>query len=98
MILRIQRPTNSIDPDEAAYDKPSHLSLSTMLQIRNGNWDSLVIISLISPQNKFCDPSLEPSCQDGSNEGSQHMFSLINMENYLLNYPPHPLLSGALIW
>ena len=30
-----------------------------------------------------CDPSLEPSCQDSSNEVSQHMFLLRNKENYL---------------
>ena len=29
-------------------------------------------------KNIFCDPSLEPSRRDGSNEGSQHMFSLRN--------------------
>ena len=28
-----------------------------------------------------CDPSLEPSRRDGSNEGSQRMFSLRNKEN-----------------
>ena len=31
----------------------------------------------------FCDQSLEPSHQDGSNEGSQHMFRLRNKKNYL---------------
>ena len=29
-------------------------------------------------KNIFCEPSLEPSHRDGSNEGSQHMFSLRN--------------------
>ena len=29
------------------------------------------------------DPSLEPSHQGGSNEWSQHMFSLRNKKNYL---------------
>ena len=33
--------------------------------------------------------------RDGSNEGSQHMFSLTNKKNMILN-TPHPLLSGAL--
>ena len=45
------------------------------------NRDNLGIISQISPYlhgNIFCDPSLEPSRLDGSNEGSQHMFSLRN--------------------
>ena len=33
-----------------------------------------------------CDPSLEPSQRDGSNDGSQHMFQrsyMENMENHL---------------
>ena len=30
-------------------------------------------ISICLYKNMFCDPSLEPFCQDGSNEGSQHM-------------------------
>ena len=34
-----------------------------------------------------CDPSLEPSRQDGSNEGSQYMFLWRNIENYLLIIP-----------
>ena len=34
-------------------------------------------------KNMFCDPSLAPSCQDGSNEGSQYIFSLRNKKNYL---------------
>ena len=33
--------------------------------------------------NICCDPSLEPSHRDGSNEGSQHMFLLGNKKNYL---------------
>ena len=47
-------------------------------------------------KNTFCDFSLEPSRQDGSNEGSQHMFSLRNKKKLSLNYPRYPLLSGAL--
>ena len=38
---------------------------------------------------------LEPYCRDGSNEGSQHVF-IEEKENLSLNYPPYPLLSGAL--
>ena len=34
-------------------------------------------------KNIFCDPSLEPSSPDGSNEGPQHMFVLRNKKNYL---------------
>ena len=53
------------------------------VQMRRGNRDSLVVIFLISPYiNLFCDPSLEPSHRDGSNEGSQHRFSLKNKKKY----------------
>ena len=51
-----------------------------VLQIRRGNKDNLGIIFHIYHQNIFRDPSLEPSRRDGSNEGSQHMFSLRNKE------------------
>ena len=47
-------------------------------------------------KNIFCDPSLEPSCQDGSNEGSQYVFSLRNKKKYLYPQYLYPLLSGAL--
>ena len=46
----------------------------SVIQIRRSNRDNLGIISQIL--NIFCDSSLEPSRRDGSNEGSQHMFSL----------------------
>ena len=67
----------------------------TVLQIRRGNRDNLGIISHIFHKNILCDPSLEPSHRDGSNEGSQYMFSLRNKKTFL-NYPKYPLLSGAL--
>ena len=35
----------------------------------------------------YCDPSLELSQRDGSNEGSQCMFSLRNKKNYLWIIP-----------
>ena len=54
-----------------------------MLQIRRGNKVNLGIIFHIFPQNVFCDPSLELSHRDGSNVGSQYMFSLRNKKNYL---------------
>ena len=50
-----------------------------------GNRDNLEITSHVSHKNRFCDPSLELSRQDGSNEGSQHMILLRNKKNYLLN-------------
>ena len=54
-----------------------------MLQLRRGKRDNFGIIFRIPPINIYCDPSLEPSYRDSSNEGSQHMFSLKNKKNYL---------------
>ena len=48
-------------------------------------------------KNIFCDPPLEPSHRDGTNEGSQHNFTLKNKKNYLsfiLNTPCIPLIAG----
>ena len=56
-------------------------SYMSVLQKRRGNRDNLDIISHISPENKFCDISLEPS--HGSNDRSQNMLSLRNKKNYL---------------
>ena len=61
-----------------------------VLQIRRSNRYNLEIIFHISPKNIFWDPSLEPSHRDGSNEGSQHMFSLKNKKNYLWIIPVTP--------
>ena len=58
--------------------------LAAVLQIRRGNRDNFgIIIHISTIINIFCDPSLEPSPRDGSNEGSQHMFSLRNKKKYL---------------
>ena len=43
------------------------------LWIRGGFEDNSKVIVLIK-ESIFCGPSLEPSPQDGSNEGSQHVF------------------------
>ena len=43
------------------------------LQIRGGIVD-MKRISLFLNENIYCDPSLEPSQRDGSNDGSQHIF------------------------
>ena len=37
---------------------------------------------LILHKTICCDPSSEPSGQDGSDEGSQHMVSMRNKKNY----------------
>ena len=44
------------------------------LQIRGGIEDKSKKFSLFLNENVCCDPSLEPSQQDGSNDGSQHTF------------------------
>ena len=59
-----------------------------MFLLRNKN-----LLSLLS-KNICCDPSLEPSHRNGSNEGSQHMFLLRNLKNYLCIIPV-PYLAGA---
>ena len=48
----------------------------SVLQIRRGNKDNLGMIFFV--KNIHCDPSLEPSRRDGSNERSQRMFSSQN--------------------
>ena len=53
------------------------------LQVRQSIRDNLEVISHISQNKIFCDASVEPSHRDGSDEGSQHMFSLRNKKNYL---------------
>ena len=68
----------------------------SVLHIRRGKRDSLGIIFHITPLNVCCYASLELSRRDGSDEGSQHIFSLRNNRKISLNYPQYPLLSGAL--
>ena len=51
--------------------------------LRMGNRDTFGIIIHIFSRKHICDPSLEPSRRDGSNEGSQYMFSLRNKKNHL---------------
>ena len=64
-----------------------------MLQIRRSKRDNLRFIFHITPLNICCDPSLESSLQDGSNEGSQHIVSFRNKKNYL-----QIILNTPLIW
>ena len=52
----------------------------------SGTSGNLGIISHFLHKNIFCDQSLEPSHRDGSNEGSQSMFSLGNKKKLSLNY------------
>ena len=63
----------------AEYNINKH---SAELQIRKENRDDSEIIFLFLDKNICCDPSLEPSLQDGSNDSSQHMFLWCNMEKY----------------
>ena len=51
-------------------------------QIRGDVDDNSKIIFLFLQENIHCDPSLEPSRRDGSNEESQCMFVWSNKENY----------------
>ena len=48
------------------------------LQIRGGIENNSKIIK----GNICCDPSLEPSQRDGSNDGTQNMFQWRNIDNY----------------
>ena len=64
-----------------------------VLQMRRVDRDNLEIIVNISPQNFYCDPSLELSCPDGSNEGSQYIYWSRNKKNYL-----ELTLKSHLIW
>ena len=57
--------------------------LAAVLQIRMGNGIILGYLSIFFCKKHICDPSLEPSHRDGSNEGSQHMFSLRKKKNHL---------------
>ena len=57
--------------------------LAAVLQIRMGIRDTLGIFIHIFSLKHICDPSLEPSHHDGSNDGSQYMFSLRNKKNDL---------------
>ena len=80
--------TNRKNTHWTAHQEPSllqlpHFNVVPLLQIGRGNMDNLGIIGHIPPLNIFCDPSLEPSHRDSSNEASQHMFLLRNKKNYL---------------
>ena len=66
----------------------SHANLKTVLQIRRGNGDNLGKLAIFLHKNILCDPSW----RNGSDEGPQHMFLMINEKNNLrifLNTPPH---------
>ena len=61
--------------------------------MRRENKDNSGIISIFLHLNIYCYPSLEPSQRDGSNEGSQHMFSQQDKNKYL---PITPVTSSYL--
>ena len=52
--------------------------------------DNSNIIFLFLNENICCDPSLEPSQQDGSNDGLQNMFCGKNLDNYPKSIPVIP--------
>ena len=49
---------------------------------RWGTEDNSKIILLILKEEISCDPSLEPSRRDSSNDWSQYIFSLRNIDNF----------------
>ena len=61
----------------------------TELHIRGGIEDNSKIMFLIK-ENRCCDPSLEPSWHDGSNDGSQNRFLWRKMANYPQIIPVTP--------
>ena len=52
------------------------------LQIRGDTEDNSELIFLFLNENICCDPSLELSWRNGSNDGSQNTFLWRNMANY----------------
>ena len=60
------------------------------LQTSWGIKDDSNLIFLLLNTNICCDPSLEPSQREGSNDGSENMFLLKNLHNYLLIIPVTP--------
>ena len=57
-------------------------SINSEFQIRGGIKDNSRIIFLILNENICCDPLLDTSRRDGSNDGSQNMLFWRNMANY----------------
>ena len=75
-------------------------SSDSVVQITKGvSWIIKGYFSLLLHKNIGCDPSLEPFRWDGSDEWSQHKFSLRSKKNYpwiILNYSCYPFLSGSI--
>ena len=69
------------NPEPLTYESGA---LPTALRGPEGIEDNSKIIFLISQRKHkvCCDPSLEPSQRDNSNDGSQNMFLWKNMDNY----------------
>ena len=63
-----------------AFSVKATLTFLFACQIRGGIEDNSKIFFL--NENICCDPSLELSWQDGSNEGSQNRFLQTNVANY----------------
>ena len=64
------------------------------LQIRKDDRDNLETMTIFFHKNIFCDPSLESSRRDGSNEGSQHMF-LLKKKKIIFQLSSIPLISAT---
>ena len=67
---------------------------NTELQIYGDIEDNSKIFFLFLNKNTYCDPSLEPSRRDGSNDGSQYTFERSSMEKNTFIFP---FLSEALL-
>ena len=66
-------PRNNKVPGILSIHAPT-LSLKTRAPDKRNTEDDSKIIFLFLNKNIICDPSLEPSQRDGSNDGSQNMF------------------------
>ena len=56
-------------------DRPD-MTLDVYVDVKQQYNQSIILL------NRCCDPSLEPSRQDGSNNGSQNLFLWKHMANY----------------
>ena len=69
-----------------------------MLQMGEDQRDDLGMVSVLLCENVCCDPSLEPSRRDGSNEGPQHIFFCWEMGEIIFDLSSIPLLIWSSGW
>ena len=61
---------------------PVYDSKEAVLQIRGNGDNEGILFSIFLNRNIGCDLHLEPSHQDSSTEGSQHLFLMRKEKNY----------------